>query len=192
MERDWDNSVPFPHWQPLNRSSRTGKQLQLNWRTHKKKSKLLTSSKYILLFFFHSSEGWNIQASTYTKMYIFMNTCFIKDWEDESCHLCSVNLFHYFRCSVSFSIIYWEKIALHHFQFTVISHRLSSNRKNYVYSKVITRTYLCILTCFTMNIFEDKIFQHVLKKVISSCAKMKITLLAETLAISAIWTRVDL
>lgn len=123
-------------------------------------------------------------------MYIFMNMCFIKDWEDESCHLRSVNLFHYFRCSVRFSTVYWEKIAFHHVQFTVISHRLSSSRKNYIYSKVITRTYLCILTCLTMNIFEDNIFQHVRKKEISSCAKMKITFLAETLAISAIWTLV--
>lgn len=48
---------PSQIWQPLRESSMSGKQLQLNWRIQQKKSKLPTTSEYIISLFFHSSEG---------------------------------------------------------------------------------------------------------------------------------------
>lgn len=123
-----------------------------------KNPKLLTTSEHIISLFFHLSVGRYTWASTYAKMYIFMSMCFIK--EDESCHLHPVNLFCYFRCSETYSVlsITEKKLVLHTFWFLVIGHHLSSNGKNYIHKKVITRTHLCILTAFTMNIFEDRIF----------------------------------
>lgn len=123
--------LPSQIWQPLRESSMSGKQLQLNWRIQKK-SKLPTTSEYIISLFFHSSEGWYTRASTYAKMCIFMNMCFIKEWGRWKLSFAFSESFSLFQVLGNFFYhqSYLEKIVRHHFQFIVIRHRLSSNGKN--------------------------------------------------------------
>lgn len=132
MERNGDNSAPFSNLAASQGIFHVRKATSIKLENSTKKSKLPTTSEYVISLFFHSSEGWYTRASTYAKMCIFMNMCFIKEWGRWKLSFAFSESFSLFQVLGNFFYhqSYLEKIVRHHFQFIVIRHRLSSNGKN--------------------------------------------------------------